>query len=447
MSYALQGEPESPARVPLIALRHHDRMIISGIIAQHAEEAADLWLLRDACAHDPQFRVRDLRRLDERVEAHVDALRIAGEGASEVVNEILPAKKAAQVFALSLWTFAVGTRSPMGTRSKMDELYGLGTSSPEVSRGLISALGWLPFDTAEPHIQHLVKSEYPAYRRAAISAAAVHRRNTRADLQRHLADPDRLARARALRAVGETGVSECFPALLACLNDDSRDCRFWAAWSLALRSDNNRAIAVLTSELESRDSPYRMHALELVLQRMAPVEASRLAERLRANRGDERTASIAAGILGWCDAIPWLLEQMKVTAMARVAAAAFTMITGLDLAHEQMRGSKPEEFAAGPTDDPEDDNVESDEDEGLPWPDVTKLESWWYAHADDFAPRSRCLLGKPLSVEGLNHALRAGRQRERSAAALELAVRSPGEPLFNIRMPGFRQVRLLGITK
>jgi hypothetical protein len=40
--------------------------------------------------------------------------------------------------------------------------------------------------------------------------------------------------------------------------------------------------------------------------------------------------------------------------------------------------------------------------------------------------------------------LRDRRQRQRAAAALELAIREPGTPLFNVKAPGFRQIQLLG---
>jgi hypothetical protein len=38
-------------------------------------------------------------------------------------------------------------------------------------------------------------------------------------------------------------------------------------------------------------------------------------------------------------------------------------------------------------------------------------------------------------------------QRQRAAAALELAILQPGQPLFEVRAPGFRQQQiLLGMT-
>ena len=53
--------------------------VIPAVIEQHAEEAAFLWLLRDAAVHAPHYSLKDMADIDERVEAHIDGLRVAGE--------------------------------------------------------------------------------------------------------------------------------------------------------------------------------------------------------------------------------------------------------------------------------------------------------------------------------------------------------------------------------
>ncbi|MBW2737521.1 MAG: hypothetical protein JRE64_01460, partial [Deltaproteobacteria bacterium] len=53
--------------------------VIESIVEQHAEEAAFLWLLRDAAVQAPHYSLNDLADMDERVEANNDGLRVAGE--------------------------------------------------------------------------------------------------------------------------------------------------------------------------------------------------------------------------------------------------------------------------------------------------------------------------------------------------------------------------------
>jgi hypothetical protein len=67
------------------------------------------------------------------------------------------------------------------------------------------------------------------------------------------------------------------------------------------------------------------------------------------------------------------------------------------------------------------------------------IQKWWTKNKSQFQNGTRYLLGKPMSIEWLQQVLRIGRQRQRAAAALELAIRQPGQPLFEVRAPGFRQ--------
>ena len=52
--------------------------------------------------------------------------------------------------------------------------------------------------------------------------------------------------------------------------------------------------------------------------------------------------------------IPCVIEFMSSPEMARIAGESFSMITGLDLAYEDLEGEWPEGFEAGPTENPED---------------------------------------------------------------------------------------------
>ncbi|MBV8554404.1 MAG: hypothetical protein JO116_02485, partial [Planctomycetaceae bacterium] len=46
-------------------------------------------------------------------------------------------------------------------------------------------------------------------------------------------------------------------------------------------------------------------------------------------------------------------------------------------------------------------------------------------------------------LESLREALTKGYQRQRAAAAIELAILKPGRPLFEVRAPGWRQQQML----
>jgi hypothetical protein len=81
--------------------------------------------------------------------------------------------------------------------------------------------------------------------------------------------------------------------------------------------------------------------------------------------------------------------------------------------------------------------------ENLPWSNPEAIEGWRKRHQGQFQPGTRYLLGKPMHRDWLQDVLRNGLQRQRAAAALELAIQQPGQPLFEVRAPGFRQQQLL----
>jgi hypothetical protein len=58
--------------------------IIPRIVEQHAEEAAFLWHLRARAADAPHYVRRHLASLEERIEAHLDGLKVAGEAGFEI---------------------------------------------------------------------------------------------------------------------------------------------------------------------------------------------------------------------------------------------------------------------------------------------------------------------------------------------------------------------------
>ena len=157
-----------------------------------------------------------------------------------------------------------------------------------------------------------------------------------------------------------------------------------------------------------------------------------------------RLALKAAAALGEIDAIPWLIGLMPQLPLARLAGEAFTTITGADLALLDLENKPPKDFQSGPTDNPADEDVSMDPDDNLPFPNPQKVAGWWSKNQARFAPGTRYLLGKPMEIANLGEVLRVGKQRHRAAAAIELSMRQPGTPLFETRMPGFRQRQLLG---
>ena len=78
---------------------------IANVISQHAKEAAMLWLLRRAATAAPHYSLTDLAKLESRVDAHLDGLRIAEDEGWALCEEQLAAKEVGEVFAVGALAF------------------------------------------------------------------------------------------------------------------------------------------------------------------------------------------------------------------------------------------------------------------------------------------------------------------------------------------------------
>jgi len=411
--------------------------IIPEIIDQHAEEAAFLWLLRDAAVSAPHYLLADLARLDGRAEAHIDGLRVACEPGWEIAKTaLIEIGEPGEAFAAGVLAFE--SSEPEKTQQVIE----VGTATLEASRGLISALGWLPYEQASRHIRALLAADEPALKQLGIAASAIHRRNPGPALLAAFAPDDPRLRARALRAIGELGLVDFHINARAALKAKDPKVRFWGAWSNALLNGHKDAVAYLQNVAEA-GGPLAERAAQMAMRRLAPNDAKVWLKRLVKELGQKRIAVIAAGAFADPEVIPFLIDQMKAPNLARAAGESFSLITGVHIAYDKLEGEKPEGFEAGLTEHHKDENVDMDADLNLAWPDPALIQGWWNARQGNFAKGTRYLLGQPITPEALRLALKNGYQRQRAAAALELAILKPGCPLFAVRAPPSRQQQLL----
>ena len=407
---------------------------IEVILSQHAEEAAFLWHLRQYAVHAPHYKLEHLAELDGRIEGHIDGLRIAGGAGWALCEENLQYEEGGEVFAAAVVALESGNEARIGRVREVVE------SAPETARGFISALGWLEFSGVRQTVRNLLLSDSPLWRRIGLAACAVHRIDflNAGFLTRQLEAPDAALRARTLRAIGELGKAELREKILEHLNDDDPACRFWAAWSAVLLGDRQKALERLVIDAQ-RPSPWQMQAVNLAFRCITGTDTERICTAMFQRPEFRRVALVALGVHGDPAHVPHLFAWMDVPELARVAGEAFSLVTGIDLAYEDLEGEWPPGFEAGPSEDAEDDDVTMDEDEDLPWPDRKRIERWWDEHRSRFPAGVRHLCGVPVSPEQCLRTLQEGYQRQRHAAALELVLERSGGVLFEVRAPSSRQ--------
>lgn len=415
--------------------------IIPVIVEQHAEESSFLWILRNYAVHAPHYKLKDLARLDDRVEAHLDGLRIAGQEGWKLCEEGLNIEKAGEVFSAAV--LALESKDP----ARLEKVMAVSEQSPESVKGLISAFGWVEPQQLSGTVKKLLQSSSTFCLQIGIAACAIHRANPGAFLDGLLRahDTPLQLQARALRTAGELKRRDLLYDIRDFLRVEDTACRFWATWSAVLLGDRGEVLEVLKSLLLN-DSPLSQRALPVLLRAM-PVETSHAWLKGLAQSPERQREVIAGtGMIGDPLYIPWLIKRMEVPELARLAGESFSLIAGVDITNENLEGERPKGFESGPTENPEDEEVALDPDEDLPWPDPKKVQAWWDTRKNRFQTGTRYLLGAPITEGQCRKVLREGFQRQRAAAALELALMKPDAPLFEVRAPGWRQQRWLQHT-
>jgi len=415
-------------------MAHATHKVIPAIVSLHAEEAAFSWQIRHIGVRAPHYLLWELARHDNRLDAHLDGLVIAGDHGWRFSLEQLEAHpEPGESFACAFLAFTGGNQARIARVLQV-------ATEPANARGIASALGWLADQqAASDHAIQLIHSDLPAARRIGVSAAAIRRLVPGPILSKALTDKDPAVIARGVRAVGEFGAAGFAPMLRPHLSSKDLPTRFWSAWSTALVGGDSSAVAELRT-IALTEARFRRRAVDMAVRRGDPRTTKSWLPGLEASPGGKRLVIQALGVLGDPDAVPRLLEAMKDAPLARVAGEAFSFITGVHISYDELEGQQPEGFESGPTEDPADEAVAMDPDGNLYWPDPAKCEKWWSVNRGRFNVGTRYLCGKPMTPESLRDVLKNGYQRQRGAAALELAIREPGKPLYEVRAPGFRQV-------
>jgi len=410
---------------------------ITPIVAQHAEETAFLWSHRCVLVHMPHIGLSQLAKHDDRLAAHIDGLRVAGDRGWELCEVQLEVGEPGEMFAAML------IAAEEKNAAKMDKLFALAESVPAMQTGLIAAFGWISAQFLQGTIGGFLASTSSFRRRVGIACCAMHRVDPHEALVAAIKDSDEVLRAQALRAIGELGRRDLMPVCEQHLRDEDVSCRFYAASSTALLGNHKIAIDALQPFLPAT-GPFKNKAMQLALKIMPLTEAHQTLKTLAANNPlDKRTLIKGAGIAGDPFYVPWLIKEMEIPAFARLAGESIGFITGVDLAKLDLDRKPPENFESGPNDDPADANVAMDEDENLPWPDPEKIQAWWNTNQHRFQSGIRHFMGEPVNIEHCKKALRDGFQRQRVAAALYLSLLQPGMPLFPTSAPAWRQQRWL----
>ncbi|MDH5216137.1 MAG: TIGR02270 family protein [Gammaproteobacteria bacterium] len=411
------------------------------ITQQYAEETAFLWLSRNSAQKALNYNAVDLSELENRLDANLEGLMLSGEAGWHICRENLDFEESGEVFAAA--TFAIENRD----LEKLNQVFVVAAEYTELLDAIVDAFVWFPFEKVASVLESFLTHVSFAHRYVGISALTAHRQHTpelEQVLLKSLESEDVALTYKALLALGELGLSTYLAQIQQFLEHDDENIQFAASWS-ATRFGNSQGMENLKAFVAH--PLYHEKALQYVVMQRDIKNTVDIIRQLLSDESTARLALIALGYLGNPKSIPQIIGFMKNPVLARIAGNAFSDITGIDLTEAKLDKDEPEGFEAGPSEDPEDEDVEMDPDEDLPWPDVEKITAWW-ANSENQARLSqsdRYLLGKPMSKEQLQNILRVGNQKQRAFVANCLGVYEKDQPIFNVYAPAKRQMQLLGL--
>jgi uncharacterized protein (TIGR02270 family) len=424
-------------------------MINAAVIEKHIELTGKLWTTRCAAARAPNYTRHDLGKLDARVEANLDALLVAGPGVIEACESMLDLETRGGLFVCTYLARRF-SNGPALERSIAAAL-----SSHVLTQGFVDGLSFIPWPELAPRLGAMQTSADRAIAALVIEVFTAQRVEPLLALEGEWPMRDPAWHRAATRNVAYVGLSERLPWVYPLLEQDEARVRFSAAVAVVRLIGGvagqrgqfrARAAAVIDEIAAQPKHPDFELALPLSV-RMREQEASAHYAQIRAAL-PFHARHLAAAALGTVAAADELVADCQDPKLARTAANAFALITGVDLEHADLEGRAPARERAKPLPDdlftedglpalPDTGEAEDDaEDPGedMLWPDGVRLQQWWAQARPRFNAELRYLAGEPIGVDGGRAVLGKGSQQARYEAAWELALRQPG-PLVNTEAP------------
>ena len=406
------------------------------VVRQHVEECAMLRISRSFLVRAADITLRDLHRHDTRIAAHLDGMAIAGELGNRLAEEALERLGAGELFTATV-------RALEDHRlHALNKLLAIAEASPTVQPHLCSAFGWVSAGLLRGVTKALLESANPFHRHVGLTACSFHRADAGQALDAALVDSDVRLRARAARIAGDSGRHDLLPLCLAMLCDEDPSCRFFAARASLLLGEHEATTDVLEA-FALRQNEHQVLAVTLLLKSTAAPRVQAVLATLALD--PIHTRAVLQGIAAAGDPyyVPWLIARMGEPRQARLAAQAFSFVTGVSLSERHLNSGRLDANELIPNDRPERDDVAMDDDESLPWPEPAKIAAWWQNNGQHYSPGTRYFLGESPSPSHCLGVLKSGYQRQRTAAAEFLCLMNPGTPMFNTAAPAWRQRRLL----
>lgn len=285
-------------------------------VRQHVELAAFCWAQRDTLSLDDPPDAETIREVDQRVEANLDGLRIAGPAAWPVIEAVI------EDFPEKGELFVAGwTAIEQSDLQRLDKVVALGAQLDQ-PRGLVGALAWHTLAKIGPILREWV-GEHDGFKRyLGVAACAQHKVDPMQWLDRLVRDPDPRVRATACRLAGTLRRTDLAAHLTEALGADHENVRLWAAWALTELDRADLASAELRRAAVA-GGPDALFALRGAIKAGPEKDVKAWMGGLMQAPATAPVAVRGVGMLGDRSVLAWLIARMREPQMAVAALAAF----------------------------------------------------------------------------------------------------------------------------
>ena len=290
--------------------------IVGDVVRQHVEQAAFLWAQRDTLMVTDLPDLKAVAGIDKRLEANLDALRIAGSASWPFVlaaYEDFPQKG-----ELFLFTWLAIEQAD---ERRIAEAVELGRRF-EDAHGVVGALTWHKPQTIGPLVRDWIGGHDAFQRFLGVSACMGHKVDPKQMLARLIRDPEMRVRSVALRLAGTLKRTDLVTEIAICLDDVDEPPRLWASWALTELGSGDLAIAGLR-KVAVAGGPDAMTALRAAIKAAPDQDVRAWLGELLKSPETAPLAVRASGMLGDRTLLHWLIRQMRVPARAVAAGTAF----------------------------------------------------------------------------------------------------------------------------
>ena len=285
-------------------------------VRQHVELAAYCWAQRDTLSLDDPADVETIREIDQRVDANLDGLRIAGAAAWPVIETVI------EDFPEKGELFVAGwTAIEQSDLQRLDKAVALGAQLDQ-PRGLVGALAWHTLAKIGPILRGWVDEHDGFKRYLGVAACAEHKLDPKQWLDRLVSDPDPRVRATALRLAGTLGRADLVAHVGDALNANDESVRLWAGWALTELGRADLAGAELRRAAVA-GGPDALFALRAAIKAGPEKDVKAWMGGLMQAPATAPVAVRGVGMLGDRSVLAWLIERMREPQMAVAALAAF----------------------------------------------------------------------------------------------------------------------------